>query len=86
LTVGSDLASSAVSADVDLATVDTGNADRDGHLKAADFFNVERNPTMSFRSSAISGGGEDYELVGDLTINGVTHPTSLEVEFLSPAA
>jgi polyisoprenoid-binding protein YceI len=81
LVVGPDLASSSVTATVDLSTVSTGNADRDGHLQSSDFFNAEANPTMTFRSKAISGAGEDYVLTGDLTINGITHTVEFDVEF-----
>lgn len=66
-----------VSADVDLASVDTNNADRDGHLQSTDFFNVESHPTMAFRSTAASASS----LSGDLTINGVTKPVTFDLEF-----
>lgn len=66
--------------EVDLDSVDTGNADRDAHLKSADFFNVEKNPKMVFESKAISSEGDTYSVVGDLTINGVTEEVELEYE------
>lgn len=81
LTVGDDLASTSVSAVVDMSTVSTGNADRDGHLLSSDFFNAEANPTMQFASTSITGTGEEYTMVGDLTINGVTRPVEFDVEF-----
>ncbi len=81
LTVGDDLGSSAVSATVDMSTVSTGNADRDGHLLTSDFFNAEANPTMTFASKSIIGDGEEYQLVGDLSINGTTREVEFDVEF-----
>lgn len=79
--VGDDLISSQVSATIELGTVSTGNADRDGHLQSGDFFNAETNPKMTFVSNNIQGIGEDYTLVGDLTLNGITKPVELSVEF-----
>ena len=81
LNVGTTLESIAVTADVDLSSVDTANADRDAHLRNSDFFDTDKNPTMSFRSTAVTGSGADYELVGDLTISGVTKSVSFDVEF-----
>ena len=81
LVVGDDLATSSVTAEVDMATVTTGNADRDAHLTSSDFFNAETHPTMSFTSTSITGDGETFTLAGDITINGVTRPIELDVEF-----
>ena len=75
--VGDDLGSSQVSAVVQLASIDTGSADRDAHLRSADFFDVENNPTMSFTSTEVT---ED-ELKGDLTIKGVTKPVTFDLDF-----
>jgi polyisoprenoid-binding protein YceI len=68
---------STVRATIDLSSVDTNNADRDGHLKSSDFFDAERNPTMTFVSTSVT---EDT-LAGDLTINGITKPVELDLEF-----
>ncbi len=81
LDVGADLDSVTVTADVDLSSVDTSNADRDAHLRGTDFFDTDKHPTMTFRSTSVTGSGEDYELVGDLTIAGVTKSVTLDVEF-----
>jgi polyisoprenoid-binding protein YceI len=81
LDVGSDLGEVTVTADIDLSSVDTGNADRDAHLQSNDFFDTEQHPRMTFRSTSITGAGADYELAGELTINGVTKPVTLDVEF-----
>jgi polyisoprenoid-binding protein YceI len=75
--VADDVTASQVTAVVQLASIDTGSADRDAHLKSGDFFDVENNPTMSFTSTAVS---EDT-LKGDLTIKGVTKPVEFDLEF-----
>ncbi|MBA5792329.1 YceI family protein [Flavobacterium sp. xlx-214] len=59
----------------------TNNADRDNHLKSADFFDVEQFPTLNFKSTEIKGQGNEYEISGDLTIKGVTKPIKLNAEF-----
>lgn len=67
----------------DVAGVDTGEAKRDGHLRSADFFDVETYPTITFKSAAIFPKGEGrYAASGDLTIRGVTRPVSFDVELL----
>ncbi len=80
-TVGETLDASSLSAEIDMASVDTNNEDRDNHLKSTDFFGVEANPKMTFSSSAITQAGEEYKVAGDLTINGQTKPIELKVEF-----
>lgn len=65
-----------VSATIQTDSIDTNNADRDTHLKSADFFNAEQNPTITFESSSLND-----DVIGHLTINGVTKPVQLEVEF-----
>lgn len=81
LTVGDSLHTTSVSATIDMSTVDTGNPDRDTHLRSADFFDAASNPKMQFVSTDISGSGEEYVLHGDLTINGITRPVEFDVEF-----
>jgi polyisoprenoid-binding protein YceI len=81
LLVGDDLNSSSISATIDLTSVDTNNADRDAHLKGTDFFNADNHPTMTFTSTSITGSGDEYKVVGDLVINGVSKPVTLDVEF-----
>jgi len=75
--VGDDITDSQVSAVAQIASVDTGSADRDAHLKSADFFDVENNPTMSFISTEVTPDS----LKGDLTIKGVTKPVEFDLEF-----
>ncbi len=69
--------------EVDLASIDTGNADRDAHLKSADFFDVEKWPTMRFVSKRIERNGDDYRVVGDLTIKDVTAPVTFAVTLVN---
>jgi polyisoprenoid-binding protein YceI len=80
VTTTEDGLGSSVDATVDMASVDTGDANRDQHLRTSDFFDVEHHPTMTFRSTGLVGGGEEYELTGDLTIRGITRPVSFDLE------
>ncbi len=65
---------------VQLASVSTGSVDRDAHLRGADFFDVEKNPEMTFSSTAVKQDGDEFVMIGDLTILGVTRPVELELE------
>src|SRR5271165_5474967 len=68
-----DVANSRVEASIDAASVNTRDAQRDGHLKSADFFDVEKFPALSFKSTAMrSTGAGELAVTGDLTIHGVT--------------
>ncbi|MCI4083947.1 YceI family protein [Streptomyces sp. MMS21 TC-5] len=79
---GGDPARSTASIDVKIASVDTGIADRDGHLRSGDFFDAEAFPLMTFRSTeAAFLGGDTYRITGDLTIKDVTRPLSIDLEF-----
>ena len=79
-----DLTKSRVEALIDVASVETRDAQRDGHLKSADFFDAEKFPTITFKSSNIdSTGGADYAVTGDLTIHGVTKSVTFAVEDVS---
>ncbi|MFG3194666.1 YceI family protein [Streptomyces sp. NPDC048208] len=79
---GDDAARSTATLDVVMDSIDTGNADRDTHLKSADFFKTDEFPTMTFRSTkAESLGGDDYRVTGDLSILGVTRPITIDLEF-----
>lgn len=82
LDVGDTLDDLKVAAEIDLSSVDTNQPDRDAHLLGTEFFNADTHPTMTFRSTgAKARGGDDYELAGDLTINGITRPVTFDVEF-----
>ncbi|MFZ0173450.1 MAG: YceI family protein [Acidimicrobiales bacterium] len=71
---------SSVTASIDLNSIDTGQPDRDNHLRSADFFEVETYPTMTYRSTGIRQNGDDFILDGELTLKGVTKPVSLALE------
>ena len=71
---------SQVHASIDLESIDTGNADRDSHIRSADFFDVEHHTTMTFQSTGLRVDGDDFVLEGDLTLKGVTRPVALKLE------
>ncbi len=80
IVTGENLLDSSVTAAIDLGSIDTGNPQRDGHIRSADFFEVDANPTMTYRSTGIRPDGEDYVLDGELTLKGKTLPVSLHLE------
>jgi polyisoprenoid-binding protein YceI len=82
LYISDDPLESKAHATIDLSSVDTRNADRDAHLRSADFFSVEEGNTMSFATTGLSFAGGDLKATGDLTIKGVTKPITLDVDFL----
>ncbi len=68
---------------VQVASLNTGVEQRDGHLRSADFFDAENHPTATFKATKVaSRGGTDYAVTGDLTIRGTTRPVTFEVELL----
>jgi polyisoprenoid-binding protein YceI len=75
-----EIAKSDVNATIDISTVDTGVAQRDTHLKSADFFDVSKYPQMTFVSKSLSNNNGQQELIGDLTIHGVTKSVTLALE------
>lgn len=77
---GANPAASSITFDADLASVNTGVADRDGHLRSADFFDVENHKKMTFASTGVTVNGSEATLAGSLTIKGTTVPVSIEVE------
>lgn len=82
ITVAEDPLASGVTATIQTASISTGQADRDGHLRNEDFLAVEEFPTIEFRSTGVkSHSGNEFVLAGELTIKGVTRPVDLEVEF-----
>lgn len=68
-----------IDATIDATSIDTGNADRDGHLKSPDFFNVEQFPTLTFKSKKAVKKGGKLKVTGDLTLHGVTKEVVLDV-------
>lgn len=81
LTDGDDFSLAEIDVKINTASINTGVADRDGHLKSPDFFDAEKYPAMTFKSKSFSGSGDEYVLEGDFTIKDVTKPVSLNVEF-----
>jgi len=87
ITIAEDALASSVSVDVRTASVDTREETRDGHLRSADFFDVERFPVMSFRSTGVREVGEGrFAVDGELTIRDTTRPVPLDVRFEGTAA
>ena len=83
VTIAENPLESSVVATLDVAGVTSGEAGRDDHLRNADFFDVEKYPTITFRSTKVAAArGGDYRLTGDLTIKDVTKPVTLDLEYL----
>lgn len=78
---GDDFNNAEISFSGDINSIDTGNGDRDGHLKSADFFDGEKFPAITFKSTNVEKDGSDYIVKGDLTIKDVTKPVKLNAEF-----
>ena len=78
-----DLTKSSIDLTIDATTISTGNENRDGHLKSADFFDVEKYPTITFKSTKMEKAGEDlYNVTGDFTMRGVTKSIVVPVKVL----
>lgn len=83
---GSNFAQGSLDVVIDASSIDTGVADRDAHLRSADFFDVERYPEITFKSTAVTQTSDDRLRVdGALTIKGVTREVALDVEILGQA-
>jgi polyisoprenoid-binding protein YceI len=80
ITTAEDVTGSVVTATLDASSIDTRSEQRDGHIKSADFFEVEKYPEWTFTSTRIEPDGDDYTLHGDLTIKGITKPVVLHLE------
>lgn len=80
LDLADDLAKSSVKVEIDAASIDTNEEKRDGHLRSADFFDAEKFPKLTFQSKSVEKKGDKLAVLGDLTIRGVTHPVTLEIE------
>jgi len=88
LVTGENPLDSSVTATVELSSIDTGNVDRDNHIRSADFFEVEAHQTMSYRSTGVRPDGHDFILDGELTMKGITKqvPLTLELGGFGPDA
>ena len=85
---GTDLARSSVNATIAADSIRTGNDQRDGHIRSADFFDVDNHPRWTFRSTGVRTDGAEIVLDGELTIKGVTRtvPLTLEINGFGPDA
>lgn len=78
-------AASSIDVSIDVASISTREPQRDGHLKSADFLDVEKYPNITFRSKKVAPDGKDnFRAVGDLSIHGVTREVTLQVEGVTP--
>jgi polyisoprenoid-binding protein YceI len=82
ITIDDEPERSHVEVDIGVASVDTGNTDRDAHLRSVDFFDVDAHPTMTFRSTKVEARDDaTWAVTGDLTVRDVTRPVTLQVDF-----
>ena len=82
ITIGEKPEDSHVEVEIGVASLSTGNDDRDAHLKSGDFFDVEHYPAITFASTAVKPLHDNtWELAGDLTVHGTTRPITLQVDF-----
>ncbi len=82
ITIAEEPEASHVEVEIGAASLSSGNGDRDTHLKSADFFDVDRFPTITFRSTSVTALADNtWEVVGDLTVRDTTRPVTLQVDF-----
>lgn len=81
ITVADNPLESTATATIDASSILTGDENRDTHLRSSDFFDVEKHPEISFRSTSVVAKGSDYVVTGDLTIHGVTRSVDLATEY-----
>jgi polyisoprenoid-binding protein YceI len=81
-TEGDDFTTAKIAFSADIASVDTGNEQRDGHLRSADFFDAEQFPVLAFSDGKLAPNGDNvFKLTGTLSIRGVSQPVTLDAEF-----
>lgn len=78
--IGETLETTSVTATIDVASIDTANADRDAHVLSPEIIDVAKRPTLAFRSTRVRGAGSEFVVDGELTIGDVTRPIVLAVE------
>jgi polyisoprenoid-binding protein YceI len=83
---GENPTAATIEAEIDASTINTLDTNRDAHLKTAEFLDVEKYPTMTFKSTKIEKDGDGLKVTGDLTLHGVTKPVVLVVEEIAPEA
>jgi polyisoprenoid-binding protein YceI len=79
--IAEDVAASTATAEIQLKSIDTRNADRDNHVRSADILDIENHPAMTFQTKGVRVEGDTNLVEGELTIKGISHPITLEVEF-----
>lgn len=84
-TTSADPADSSVKATIKVSSINTNNAQRDGHIQSSDFFDPEKGQEIVFASTGITGADGEYTITGDLTLNGVTKSVDLAAEFFGVA-
>ncbi len=82
---GDNPSASSANVTIEAASIDTRNADRDGHLRSNDFFAMEQYPTITFASTAVAVDGDSVSVTGDLTIKDVTKPVTIDFELTGAA-
>jgi len=70
-----------IEAEADVASINTREKNRDAHLRSADFFDAEKYPTISFKSTKVERVGDNYKVTGDFTMHGITRPVVFDVEY-----
>lgn len=70
-----------IEAEADVASINTREKNRDAHLRSADFFDAEKYPVISFKSTKVERAGDDYKVTGDFTMHGVTRPVTFDVQY-----
>jgi polyisoprenoid-binding protein YceI len=81
-----DPANSKLHLTIKAVSIDTGNADRDAHLRSNDFFDMDNHPEINFSSTGVEQAGQDrYQVTGNLTIKGVTRPVTVDFEYTGSA-
>ena len=88
IVTGENPLESSVTATVELTSIDTGNVDRDNHIRSADFFETDKHTTMTYKSTGVRADGDEYVLDGEITLKGITKsvPFKLEVNGFGPDA
>jgi polyisoprenoid-binding protein YceI len=81
IVIGEDPLDSSVTASVDMDSIDTRNPDRNAHLRSADFFEIEKYPTMTYVSTSVEPTSDGFIVHGDLTLKGVSRPVDLTLEY-----
>ncbi len=80
-TENEDFEDAEINFSLDVNSIDTNQEPRDAHLTSADFFDAEKYPEITFKSTSFKKDGENYELIGDLTVKGITKPVKLQAEY-----